>query len=52
MNLEFSEEQVLLTNLVERFTTDYYDLSKREKYVQSPQGFSLKIGKSWLKLAF
>ena len=42
MNLEFSEEQTLLANLVERFTTDHYDLIKRADYVQSPYGFSLK----------
>ena len=42
MNLEFSEEQTLLTNLVERFTADNYDLVKRAEYVQSAQGFSAK----------
>ena len=41
MNLDFSEEQTLLSNLVERFTTDHYDLSKRAEYVKSPEGFSL-----------
>ena len=41
MNLDFSEEQTLLSNLVERFTTDHYDLSKRAKYIKSPEGFSL-----------
>ncbi|MEP1230740.1 MAG: acyl-CoA dehydrogenase family protein [Litorimonas sp.] len=39
MNLEFSEEQTLLGNLVERFTTDHYDLLKRSKYVKLPEGF-------------
>ncbi|MEP6343763.1 MAG: acyl-CoA dehydrogenase [Maricaulaceae bacterium] len=42
MDLDFSEEQTLLSNLVERFTTDHYDLAKREKYVTSPEGFSLE----------
>lgn len=42
MNLDFSEEQTLLRNLVERFTTDHYDLAKRAKYVNSPEGFSLQ----------
>lgn len=42
MNLEFSEEQTLLTNLLERFTADNYDLVKRAEYVRSPQGFSSK----------
>ena len=41
MNLDFSEEQTLLGNLVERFTTDHYDLSKRSKYVKLPGGFCL-----------
>ena len=40
MNLEFSEEQTLLSNLVERFTSDHYDLSKRAAYVESSQGHS------------
>ena len=42
MNLDFSEEQTLLSNLVERFTIDHYDLAKRAKYINSPEGFSLK----------
>ena len=42
MNLDFSEEQTLLTNLVERFTADHYDIVKRADYVQSPYGFSLR----------
>ncbi len=41
MNLDFSEEQTLLRNLVERYTADHYDLSKRADYVKSPEGFSL-----------
>ena len=42
MNLDFSEEQTLLSNLVERFAADHYDISKRAEYVKSPEGFSLK----------
>ena len=41
MNLDFSEEQNLLSNLVERFATDHYDLTKRAEYVKSKEGFSL-----------
>ena len=41
MNLDFSEEQTLLTNLVERFAADHYDLTKRAEYVKSQEGFSL-----------
>lgn len=42
MNLEFTQEQSLLTHMVERFTSDHYDLSKRANYVKSTQGFSKK----------
>ena len=42
MNLEFSEEQQLLTNMVERFTADHYDVNKRADYVNTSIGYSEK----------
>jgi len=35
MNLELSEEQQLLTNMVERFTADHYGFGKRAEYLSS-----------------
>ena len=42
MNLEFSEEQQLLTNMVERFVADHYDVKKRAKYLKASKGYSEK----------
>ena len=42
MNLEFSEEQQLLTNMVERFVADQYDVKKRAKYLKASKGYSEK----------
>ena len=40
MNLELSEEQQLLTNMVERFTSDHYGFGKRADYLSSSVGYS------------
>lgn len=40
MNLEFSEEQQLLTNMVEKFTANCYGDNQRHEYLKSDQGFS------------
>ena len=42
MNLEFSEEQHLLTNMVEKYTSGHYDVNKRAEYINSKTGFSQK----------
>jgi len=42
MNLDFSEEQQLLSNTVERFTADRYDVNKRAKYLNGPLGYDEK----------
>ena len=42
MNLELSEEQQLLTNMVERFTSDHYGYGKRAEYLSNSTGYSAK----------
>ena len=42
MKIEFTDEQKMLSNMVEKFTMDHYDLLKREKYLSEDEGFSEK----------
>lgn len=42
MNLELSDEQRMLADMVERFTLDHYDIAKRAKYQKSNIGYSQK----------
>ena len=42
MLFQFSDEQVMLTQLVEKYTNDHYDVVKRSLYLKEPQGFSQK----------
>ena len=42
MNLNLSDEQRILTDMVARFTTDHYDIAKRAEYKNSEIGFSQK----------
>jgi len=42
MNLDFSEEQELLTNMVQRFAADHYGLGRRASYLGTPIGYSQK----------
>lgn len=40
MNLNLSDEQRMLADMVERFTADHYDIAKRAEYKKSTIGFS------------
>ena len=42
MNLNLSDEQRMLADMVTRFTADHYDLAKRAEYKKSEIGFSQK----------
>ena len=57
MNFDFSDEQQLLQQSVERFVSENYDLATRKKLADSPQGYSddnwstmAELG--WLALPF
>lgn len=57
MNFDYSEEQALLKDSVERFVKDNYDLEKRNELVKSKAGFSAENWKAmaelgWLALPF
>ncbi len=57
MNFNYSEEQALLKDSVERFVKDNYDLDKRNELVKSKSGFSPENWKAmgelgWLALPF
>ena len=48
MNIEFTDEQKMLANMVEKFTADQYDVLKRQKYLKEKSGFSAK---NWAVMA-
>lgn len=48
MNLDYSEEQRLLKDSVDRFVAQRYDFATRQKYLQAPARFSPEI---WRQMA-
>ena len=40
MNIDFTDEQKMLTDMVEKFTSRHYDVLKREAYIKEETGFS------------
>jgi pimeloyl-CoA dehydrogenase small subunit len=50
MDFEFSEEQQLLKDSVERLLGDRYDFEQRKKHLASPQGWSRDIWKQYAEL--
>jgi alkylation response protein AidB-like acyl-CoA dehydrogenase len=57
MNFDYSEEQNLLRDSIERFMSDSYDLEKRRKLADSELGWSRDLWKQmaelgWLGMAF
>ena len=40
MNIDFTDEQKMLTDMVEKFTSRHYDVLKREAYIKDDKGFS------------
>jgi len=50
MDFEFSEEQRLLKDSVERLLSEQYDFEARRKYAQEPGGFSRKLWQQYAEL--
>ena len=50
MDFEFSEEQRLLKDSVERLLADCYDLEQRKAYMQEPGGFGRALWKQYADL--
>ncbi len=48
MNFQYSDNQIMLRNLAERFMADHYDLERRRTYQRSPEGYSAD---NWQQLA-
>jgi pimeloyl-CoA dehydrogenase small subunit len=50
MDFEFSDEQRLLKESVERLLRQQYDFEARRKYAQEPQGYSTKLWRQYAEL--
>src|SRR4028118_928052 len=50
MDFDFSDEQRLLKDSVERLIADRYDFETRKRYAQEPEGLSRALGAQYAEL--